>query len=108
MWRLRVENPQAIVNPIQGTYSWDKLCLAYKEAGHVEEYLTIFERLREVHKVPEDKKVPMVIAKLSGKALDVYNKMSVDRHQALKYDEFKKVILQRFQITPEVHRVKFR
>lgn len=45
-----------------------QLCPADKEPDCTEESLTTFEGLREVHNVPEDEKVPTLIAKLSGKA----------------------------------------
>lgn len=88
--------PLSPITPfIQGTLSWDKLCPAYKELHWIEEYLTTFERLCEVHNVPEDKKVHTLTAKHSGEALNVFKEMPID--EALKYPDFLQALLQRFK-----------
>lgn len=51
-------------------YNQEQLCSAHKEMG-ISEYFTTFERLCAAHVIPDDKKVPNLIAKLAGKALNV-------------------------------------
>ncbi|XP_039378274.1 uncharacterized protein LOC120396999 isoform X2 [Mauremys reevesii] len=47
---------------------WEQLCPAYNEAGDIAEYLTTFERLHVVHKIPDDQKMPTIVADLTGAA----------------------------------------
>ncbi|XP_053878516.1 uncharacterized protein LOC128834074 [Malaclemys terrapin pileata] len=42
---------------------------------------------------------------LTGRALDIFNKMPID---ASNYGKFKELVLKQFQVTPETYRVKFR
>lgn len=52
----------------------------------IEEYFTTFERLCELHKALDNKKIPVLLSKLSSKALPVFNEMEIE--QALKYTHF--------------------
>ncbi|XP_044886526.1 uncharacterized protein LOC123377543 [Mauremys mutica] len=47
-----------------------------------------------------------LVAKLTGRALDIFSKMPID--DASNYGKFKELLLKQFQITPETYRVKFR
>ena len=71
-----------------------------------DDYLTKFEMVIETQKVAPELKAMVLISNLSGKALEVVNRLSpVDRGD---YDKVKLELLEHFQLTEDGYRRKFR
>ena len=71
-----------------------------------DDYLTKFEMVIETQKVAPEMKAMVLISNLSGKALEVVNRLSpVDRGD---YDKVKLELLEHFQLTEDGYRRKFR
>ena len=71
-----------------------------------DDYLTKFEMVIETQKVAPEMKAMVLISNLTGKALEVVNRLSpVDRND---YDKVKLELLEHFQLTEEGYRRKFR
>ena len=71
-----------------------------------DDYLTKFEMVVEFQKVPQGMKAMALICNLTGKALEVVNRLSpMDRSD---YEKVKFELLEHFQLTEEGYRKKFR
>ncbi|XP_065426955.1 uncharacterized protein LOC135976185 [Chrysemys picta bellii] len=99
-------NPPPAGSTSPKIHKWERLCPQYDESSDIAEYFITFERLCTLHAIPEDQKMTTLIAKLTGRALDIFNKMPID--DASNYGKFKELVLKQFQVTPETYRVKFR
>ncbi|XP_065417676.1 uncharacterized protein LOC135974320 [Chrysemys picta bellii] len=99
-------NPPPASSTSPKIHKWERLCPQYDESSDIAEYFITFERLCTLHAIPEDQKMTTLIAKLTGRALDIFNKMPID--DASNYGKFKDLVLKQFQVTPETYRVKFR
>ncbi|XP_067406808.1 uncharacterized protein [Emydura macquarii macquarii] len=84
----------------------ERICPVFREDEDIEEFLSIFEKLCNIHQVPDEKRMPVLLTRLTGRARTVFNEMELE--DALDYGKFKKGVLQRFKITPESYRLKFR
>ncbi|KAM7161002.1 uncharacterized protein RBU57_010895 [Macrochelys suwanniensis] len=102
----RGQHPLAAGSISPRIYKWERLCPQYDESSDIAEYFLTFERLCTLHAIPEDHKMTILVAKLTGRALNIFNKMPID--DALDYGKFKDLVLKQFQVTPETYRVKFR
>lgn len=60
------EQPQPVSTSLLNSREWEKACLIYRESDCIEEFLSIFERLCDIHKIPEDKWMPILLTKLTG------------------------------------------
>ncbi|KAM7178088.1 uncharacterized protein RBU57_002333 isoform 2-T3 [Macrochelys suwanniensis] len=103
---LKSRNPSAAGSASPKIPKWERLCPQYDESKDIAEYFITFERLCSLHAIPEDQKMTTLIAKLTGRALDIFNKMPIG--DASNYGKFKELVLKQFQVTPETYRVKFR
>ena len=75
-------------------------------AEDIEAYLKTFERMMEVYGVKEDRWAFKLAPQLTGKAQQAYAAMTGD--EATDYKAVKKAILQRYNISPETYRTRFR
>ena len=69
-------------------------------------YLTSFERLMAVQKIPENYWAVHLGILLTGKARDVYARL--DNVDMINYDKLKCALLHRYELTEEGFRLKFR
>ncbi|KAM7173364.1 uncharacterized protein RBU57_003916 [Macrochelys suwanniensis] len=108
MEKTRAEQnlPDNTNNPSPITHKWERLCPPYDESRDIAEYFLTFERLCNLHTIPDAHKMTILVAKLTGSALDIFNDMPLD--EASDYEKFKDLVLKQFQVTPETYRVKFR
>ncbi|CAM4452385.1 unnamed protein product [Lepidochelys olivacea] len=104
--RAKMGLPNNPNNPSPKIHKWEQLCPQYDESCDIAEYFITFERLYTLHAIPDDHKMTTLVAKLTGRALDIFNKMPIE--DASDYGKFKDLVLKQFQITPETYRVKFR
>ena len=72
----------------------------------IEAYLTTFERMMVAYGVPKDRWVFRVAPQLTGKAQQAYAAMAAE--DTGDYDQLKAAIFQRYSITEETYRVRFR
>ena len=72
----------------------------------IDAYLRTFEKLAHVHKWTRDTWATRLAPLLSGKAMEAYGRMSAE--ESGDYDKVKNAILQRYQLTGEAYRKKFR
>lgn len=79
---------------------------SFKEGDDVEVYLNTFERLATANGWNKTAWAPRLGALLSGKAREAYSRMSTA--DAGSYDQVKQCILERYDLTAEVYRRKFR
>jgi len=77
-----------------------------EQKDDMDAYLRRFERFATSMGWPHSEWSMSLSALLTGKALDVYSRLSVE--QASDYDQVKTSLLYRFQLTEEGFRVKFR
>ena len=71
-----------------------------------ESYLLRFERLAKAQGWPEDTLAPNLSECLTGEALEVYARLSTE--DALNYTVLKQALFERYQITEEGYKWKFR
>ena len=76
------------------------------EDDDIEAYLTTFERMMTAYGVPKDRWVFRVAPQLTGKAQQAYAAMAAENTG--DYDQLKAAIFQRYNITEETYRVRFR
>ncbi|XP_044866998.1 uncharacterized protein LOC123367067 [Mauremys mutica] len=100
------QNPPPAGSTSPKIHKWEQLCPRYEESSEITEYFITFKSLGTLHAIPEDQKMTTLIAKWTGRALDIFSKMPID--DASNYGKFKDLVLKEFQITPETYRVKFR
>ena len=85
----------------------DKLVLTkLTDADDIEAFLTTFERLMTVYGLPEDRWAIKLAPQLPGRALEAYAALSSTA--ASNYEEVKKAILRRYDISEETYRQRFR
>ena len=73
------------------------------DSDDIESFLTTFERIMQAFEVAKKRRSYKLA--LSGKAQQAYAAM--ERHKADDYEEVKKAILQRYNITEETYRQRF-
>jgi hypothetical protein len=73
---------------------------------HMESFIERFERWATGRKIPEDSWALELSILLQGKALDVYTRMETAK--ALEYKSLKLALMERFRLTEEGFRQKFR
>lgn len=78
----------------------------FNEGDDIDAYLHTFEKLAEAYKWKEDTWATRLAALISGKALEAYARM--ERTESLDYQKVKRAILQRYELTSETYRRKFR
>ncbi|XP_074809054.1 uncharacterized protein LOC141987533 [Natator depressus] len=88
---LKRQNPSAAGSMSRKIHKWERLCPQYDESSNTAEYFITFERLCTLCAIPEDQKMTTLIAKLTGRALDIFNKMPID--DASNYGKFKELVL---------------
>ena len=76
------------------------------DSDDIEAFLTTFERIMQAFEVAKKRWSYKLAPQLSGKAQQAYAAM--ERHKADDYEEVKKAILQRYNITEETYRQRFR
>lgn len=76
----------------------------YVEGENIEDFLLTFERVMTRRELPEDEWTTQLMAVLSGKARAAFNE--ADPHAT--YGEVKRIILSRFDVTPEASRISLR
>ncbi|XP_053885701.1 uncharacterized protein LOC128838003 [Malaclemys terrapin pileata] len=103
-WKRQNPTPGGSTSP--KIHKWEWLCPAYSKSGDIAEYFIIFERICMLHAISGDQKMTTLVAKLTGRALDILNKMPMG--DASNYGKCKDMVLKQFQITPDIYRVKFR
>ncbi|XP_040924761.1 uncharacterized protein LOC114846931 [Betta splendens] len=72
----------------------------------IENYLRRFERLARTWRWPEEEWSCRLVPLLTGRALEAY--LAMDKEQAKVYDELKKALLEKYDISPETYRQRFR
>lgn len=65
-------------NPHQGSQRKYELCPNYREADCTEEYLTTFMGICSENSTPDEQRVTILLSKLTGKAMQVFNNMDVN------------------------------
>uniref|UniRef100_A0A803TGK0 Gypsy retrotransposon integrase-like protein 1 n=1 Tax=Anolis carolinensis TaxID=28377 RepID=A0A803TGK0_ANOCA len=93
---LRAEAPDVIL----------KRFPRYNKEDDIEKFLISFERCCKDFEVSEDKWMLYLRPQISGKLLEIYSDMAEDTHR--DYKIFKLQVQQKFQLTPEFYRLKFR
>uniref|UniRef100_R4G9V9 CCHC-type domain-containing protein n=1 Tax=Anolis carolinensis TaxID=28377 RepID=R4G9V9_ANOCA len=93
---LRAEAPDVIL----------KRFPRYNKEDDIEKFLISFERCCKDFEVSEDKWMLYLRPQISGKLLEIYSDMAEDTHR--DYKMFKLQVQQKFQLTPEFYRLKFR
>ena len=78
----------------------------FKEGDDVDVYLCTFEKLAEANGWSRESWAPRLAALLTGRAREAYARMEVSNLH--DYDALKSAILQRYQLTAESYREKFR
>lgn len=77
------------------------------QAGEdMENFLRRFERLARTWRWPEEEWSCRLVPLLTGKALEAY--LAMDEEQAEVYDELREALLDKFNISPETYRQRFR
>ena len=89
-------------------YNPSKSCLPVFDEGkdNMESYIERFERWAKGRKIPEDSWALELSILLQGKSLDVYTRMGADK--ALDNKSLKLALMERFRLTEEGFRQKFR
>ncbi|KAL7841522.1 hypothetical protein SRHO_G00252130 [Serrasalmus rhombeus] len=77
-----------------------------KDSDNVEHFLTVFERLATAAGWPEQLWAIHLVPLLDGKARSAY--VAMEPRDALDYACVKNAILQKFEISPETYRLRFR
>ncbi|KAM4612447.1 uncharacterized protein O3C94_022579 [Discoglossus pictus] len=78
----------------------------YVETEDIDGYLHDFERLCQLHEINAADQVPLLVGKLAGRASEAYRTMP-DK-DSRDYQKVKQAILDRYAITPEAYRQRFR
>ncbi|XP_019639073.1 PREDICTED: uncharacterized protein LOC109481038 [Branchiostoma belcheri] len=79
---------------------------SFMEGEEIDGYLLRFERFARANHWAEDTWASLLSALLTGKALDVYSRLS--DAEAQDYDKVKEAILKRYELTEDGFRKKFR
>lgn len=100
------------VNPMCATSSHgnhEKLKIKlpfFEDKDNLEDYLRTFERTAKIQEWPDEQWAPRLGTLLKGKAREVYSMLNDT--DAADYRELRRSLLQRFQLTAEEYRKKFR
>ncbi|KAM4663490.1 uncharacterized protein O3C94_011742 [Discoglossus pictus] len=78
----------------------------YVETEDIDAYLHDFERLCQLHEINAADQVPLLVGKLAGRASEAYRTMPDE--DSGDYQKVKQAILDRYAITPEAYRQRFR
>ncbi|XP_055006628.1 uncharacterized protein LOC129408042 [Boleophthalmus pectinirostris] len=87
-------------------YSVEPKIPPYQSGEDIENYLLRFERIAKTWKWPETEWACRLVPLLSGKALEAYTAM--DEDEAHCYRDLKSALLEKFDISPETYRQRFR
>ena len=79
---------------------------AYQKDEDIENYLLRFERMARTWAWPEQEWACRLVPLLTGKALEAYTEM--DKERSNENDLLKEAILDKFDISPETYRQRFR
>lgn len=79
---------------------------AYQEGEDIENYPRRFERLARTWGWPEEEWACRLVPLLTGKALEAY--IAMDEDSAEDYENLKEALLEKFNISPETYRQRFR
>lgn len=77
-----------------------------QQGEDIENFLRRFERLARTWRWPEDEWSYHLVPLLSGQALEAY--LAMDEDQAEVYNDLKEALLEKFNISPETYRQRFR
>ena len=111
-WKLELQCPQ--VPPVaarrDGTTSFKvekavRLIPRFNDHD-IETFLISFEKIAELNQFRRDKYSAILQAHLTGKALKVFNELSIEECKV--YDTRKKALLTAYAVVPEVYRKRFR
>ncbi|KAM4622286.1 uncharacterized protein O3C94_020107 [Discoglossus pictus] len=78
----------------------------YVETEDIDGYLHHFERLCQLHEINAADQVTLLVSKLAGRAAEAYRTMPDE--DSRDYQKVKQAILDRYAITPEAYRQRFR
>ncbi|XP_041951035.1 uncharacterized protein LOC121711467 [Alosa sapidissima] len=87
-------------------YMHDPKMPVYQQGEDIENYLLRFERIARTWRWPTDEWACRLVPLLTGRALESYSAMEED--QADCYYDLKEALLQKFDISPETYRQRFR
>ncbi len=79
---------------------------SFQQGEDIENYLRRYERLARTWRWPEEEWSYRLVPLLTGQALEVY--LAMDEDQAEIYDDLKEALLEKFNISPETYRQRFR
>ncbi|RXN17966.1 zinc finger with KRAB and SCAN domains 3-like protein [Labeo rohita] len=78
----------------------------FQQGEDIENYLRRFERLARTWRWPEEEWSYRLVPLLTGQALEAY--LAMDEEQAEVYEDLKEALLEKFNISPETYRQRFR
>ena len=104
MERLKRTSPTP--SAVQSNHPKPKLPKYDENVDDLDAYLERFERYARTHQWPEDEWAVNLSPLLTGKALEAY--VCLSAADAVVYEKVKKAILQRYMMTEEGYRMKFR
>lgn len=78
----------------------------FQQGEDIENYLRRFERLARTWRWPEEEWSYHLVPLLTGQALEAY--LAMDEEQAEVYADLKEALLEKFNISPETYRQRFR
>ena len=87
-------------------YGHDPKMPVYQQGEDIENYLLRFERMARTWQWPTGEWACRLVPLLTGRALEAYSAM--DEDQADCYEELKEALLQKFDISAETYRQRFR
>ena len=105
LMRDLVRGQGAVANPREDHVDQLKLT-KLTAAEDIEAYLKTFERMMEVYRVNKDRWAFKLAPQLTGRAQQAY--AALNGEDAADYDEVKKAILRRYNISEETYRTRFR
>ena len=92
----------------QISYKIPKLKIASfdERVGSIEDYLTLFERQAVLNEIPDNKLSHVLGALLTGKAVAVYNELSMEELE--DFETLKRALLNRYGLTEYGYRARFK
>lgn len=60
------KQPQTVSTSPLNSREWEKACSIYQETDCIEQFLSTFERLCGIHKIPEDEWMPVLLTQSTG------------------------------------------
>ncbi len=79
---------------------------SFQQGEDIENYLRRYERLARTWRWPEEEWSYRLVPLLTGQALEAY--LAMDEEQAEIYEDLKEALLEKFNISPETYRQRFR